>query len=217
MDWQAWHDEYDDPGSRLAQRLRVVQQRIRLALDACPAGPLRLVSLCAGQGRDVLEALDGHPRRGDVLARLVELDPGNSARAEETAGAAGLEQVEVVTADAALTDHYQGMVPADIVVACGVFGNITDEDVERTIATFAQLCRSGGTVIWTRHRRPPDLVPQICRWFEDRGYHREWLSEPGAHYGGVGVHRFTGSPQPLAAGRRMFTFARHDEGQAPVG
>ncbi|WP_220448214.1 hypothetical protein [Nonomuraea diastatica] len=45
MDWQAWHDEYDDPGSRLTQQLRVVRQRIRRALDACPPGPLRLVNL----------------------------------------------------------------------------------------------------------------------------------------------------------------------------
>ncbi|MGP3937879.1 SAM-dependent methyltransferase [Nonomuraea sp. KM88] len=209
MDWQAWHDEYDDPGSRLARRLRVVQQRIRLALYACPPGPLRLVSLCAGQGRDLLEVLDGHPRRDDVLARLVELDPGNTAKAEEKAGAAGLVQVEVITADASLTDHYQGMVPADIVLACGVFGNIAGEDVERTIATFAQLCRAGGTVVWTRHRRPPDLVPQICRWFEERGFHLEWLSEPDAGYG-VGAHRFTGTPQPLVTGERMFTFVGYD-------
>jgi hypothetical protein len=31
--------------------------------------------MCAGQGHDVLGALPDHPRRGDVTARLVELDP----------------------------------------------------------------------------------------------------------------------------------------------
>jgi len=75
-DWRAWHDAYDDPGSSLAQRLGVVQTRIAAALDAAPPGPLRAVSMCAGQGRDLIPVLASHPRGRDVTARLVELDPG---------------------------------------------------------------------------------------------------------------------------------------------
>ncbi|GAA3122282.1 class I SAM-dependent methyltransferase family protein [Nonomuraea salmonea] len=140
MDWLTWHDQYDVPGSYLAQRLHVVQERIRLALDASPPGPLRLISLCSGQGRDVLEVLAEHPRRDDVRARLVELDPHNTAIASEAIASHGLDQVEVLTADAALTDHYQDLTPADIVLVCGVFGNITDEDIERTIDTCPPSC-----------------------------------------------------------------------------
>lgn len=209
MDWRTWHDEYDDPGSWMARRLRAVQEQIRLVLDTSAPGPFRAISLCAGQGRDLLEVLAGYPRRDEVRARLVELDPRNAARAEETARAAGLNQVEVVTADASLTDEYRGMVPADLVLACGVFGNITEEDIERTVDACTQLCRTGGTVIWTRHRGSPDLVPRICEWFETRGFERQWLSDPGAGYG-VGAHRFTGESRPLAPGLRMFTFAGFD-------
>ena len=75
-DWHAWHDAYDDPGSSLAQRLRVVQARIAATLDAAPPGPLRALSMCAGQGRDLIPVLASHPRGRDVTARLVELDPG---------------------------------------------------------------------------------------------------------------------------------------------
>jgi hypothetical protein len=92
---------------------------------------------------------------------------------------------------------------------CGVFGNITDEDVERTVDYCAQLCRAGGTLVWTRHRKPPDLVPQICRWLEARGFGRQWLSEPNAGFG-VGVHRFAGDPQRLSLHQRMFTFRGYD-------
>jgi hypothetical protein len=142
--------------------LRVVQERTRLALDARPPGPLQVISLCAGQGRDLLEVLTDHPRRDDVRARLVELDPRNAAFARDTAEAAGLDQVEMVTGDAALTDHYGDVVPADIVLVCGLFGNITDTDIERTVDSCSRLCATGGTVIWTRHRRTPDRVPLIC-------------------------------------------------------
>jgi len=36
MDWHAWHDGYDKPGTRLARRLAAVQDQIRVALDAAP-------------------------------------------------------------------------------------------------------------------------------------------------------------------------------------
>jgi len=205
VDWRAWHDDYDVPDSPLSRRLRTVQTHVRAALDSARPGPLRVVSGCAGQGRDLLDVLADHPRREDVTARLVELDPRIAALAERTAGSMGLRGVEVVVGDAGLTRQYLGMVPADLVLLCGVFGNITDQDVERTIAHCPQLCGSGATLIWTRHRRAPDLVPQICRWFEEQGFERQWLSDPEERWG-VGVHRFVGQPLPLASNRRMFTF-----------
>jgi hypothetical protein len=113
----------------------------------------------------------------------------------------------VVPGDAALTDQYADLVPADLVLACGIFGNVTDADIRTIIGHCAQLCRPGGTVVWTRHREPPDRVPHIDRWFRDAGFAREWLSDPEERYG-VGAHRFTGQPQPLATGVRMFTFVR---------
>lgn len=210
-DWYEWHEHYGTPGSTLARRLVAVQDRLRHALDTAPPGQLRVVSLCAGQGRDLLEVLAHHPRRDDVTARLVELDVRNATKATHAAAAAGLDQVEVVVGDAALTDQYADLVPADLVLACGIFGNVTDADVRNTITHCPQLCRTGGTVVWTRHREPPDLVPQICQWFSEAGFTLEWLSDQDAGHGGVGAHRYTGEPQPLAADARMFTFAGNDQ------
>jgi hypothetical protein len=209
MDWQKWHDRYDSPDSPLAHRLRLVQDRIRLALDAAPPGPLRVVSLCAGQGRDLLGVLPTHPRREAVRARLVELDPANVAAATETAAALGLPGVEAVTADAALLDHCADLVPADLVLLCGVFGNITDADIERTVDACTQLCAPGARVIWTRHRKAPDRVPLICEWFETRGFTREWLT-PADQTQSVAVHRFTAHPAPLQLGTRVFDFVGYD-------
>jgi hypothetical protein len=206
VDWRNWHDSYDHPDSWMAQRLRVVQQQIKAVLDA-GRGPVRVVSLCAGQGRDLLGVLADHPRRAEVTARLVELDERNAAVAREAA--AGLPGVEVVTGDAASTEHYLGMAPAELVLVCGVFGNITNDDIRRTVGFCTQLCATGGAVIWTRHRDEPDVVPSICQWFEDVGFTRQWLSAPELEFG-VGVHRFLGEPRPLEPGARMFTFVGYD-------
>src|ERR1700735_4931606 len=80
-DWVDWHRDYDDPGSLLSRRGGRVQGHLRAELGRAPAGEVRLISLCAGQGRDVIGVLTGHPRRDDVRARLVELDECNVAPA----------------------------------------------------------------------------------------------------------------------------------------
>ena len=62
-DWLAWHRDYDEPGSLLSRRLELVQGHLHAELEHAPAGGIRLISLCAGQGRDVIGVLAGHPRR----------------------------------------------------------------------------------------------------------------------------------------------------------
>jgi hypothetical protein len=79
-DWVAWHGAYEDPSSSLSARLRRVRYHLSGALDRAPAGPVSVVSLCAGQGRDVIGVLPGHPRRDDVRAVLIEADATNAAR-----------------------------------------------------------------------------------------------------------------------------------------
>jgi hypothetical protein len=53
------------------------------------------VSACAGQGRDVVGALNGHPRAPDVTGRLVEWDEDNVIAAREALLASGLRGIEV--------------------------------------------------------------------------------------------------------------------------
>jgi hypothetical protein len=205
-DWFAWHAPYDIAGSALAVRLELAQGYITTALDEAPPGPIHVVSLCAGQGRDVIGALEDHPRRADVLARLVELDPRNSEVARRSAAEAGLG-VEVVTGDASSSDSYAGAVPAQIVVACGIFGNITDSDIHNFTQLVPMLCDKGATVIWTRHRRQPDLTPSIRRWFAQAGFQELGFDAPSGHpFVGVGSARWKGPAGELRPGETFFTF-----------
>jgi hypothetical protein len=186
-----------------------VQSRIRVALDEAPPGPLRAISVVAGQGRDLIPVLATHPRGADVTARLVEIDPRNTAVARSLAAEAGLSSVDIVTGDAARTDAYAGLLPADLVLLCGLFGNITDEDIRATIVTARSLTRPGGTVVWTRGRFDPDWFEWIASVFEESGFERLFLTEPGPRYG-VGAHRYTGPAEPVPDGT-IFTFVGRDE------
>ncbi len=206
-DWVDWHTQYESPDSWLSRRLVVVQEQLRAALDREPPGEIPLVSLCAGEGRDVVPVVAAHPRREDVRGRLVELDPANARVASESAAEAGLTGIEVVEGDASLTAAYDGAVPARIVLACGVFGNITDEDIRHTIDSLPTLCAPGATVIWTRGNRPPDRRAAVRQWFDERGFEELFFRGKPEEFG-VGVHRLAREPEPFDPGLKLFTFVR---------
>ncbi|HVQ89183.1 MAG TPA: class I SAM-dependent methyltransferase [Actinomycetes bacterium] len=204
--WAQWHRDYDDPRSALAARLEIVVARTRQAIDDAPGARVRLISLCAGQGRDVVAALVGNSRRQAVSGRLVEADAYNCEVARASLVDAGLSAIEVVQGDAALLDAYQDVVPADVLLLCGIFGNISDEDVHYTIQNTSRLCAPGACVIWTRHRAAADLTPQIRDWFAQAGYGEVAFDAPADHWIGVGTHRLQTDPLPFDSGVRLFSF-----------
>lgn len=209
-DWFEWHAPYEQPGSALAFRLAAVQSHILQAIEAAPPGEVRVVSFCAGQGRDLLGVLGPHPRRNDVRARLVELDPRNVAFARQSVTQLGLDdRVEVREGDAADRSAYAGLLPAQLVICCGVFGNVSNEDVHRIVDAMPGFCDRGATLVWTRHRRPPDLTVEVRRWVAEAGFEEIAFTAP-EHLGfvGVGAARWPGEPGGdwAAAGERLFTW-----------
>jgi hypothetical protein len=211
--WVRWHDDYEDPRSSLSRRLKVVDGRVRAAISAAPAGPIRLISMCAGQGRDVVNALNGYPRCSDVSARLVELDLDLVKVARRIAADAGLLDVEVTQGDASLTDAYDDVVPANVALVCGVFGNVSDADIHRTIVELPHLCAMGASVIWTRHRRPPDVTPTIRAWFDEVGFEEIAFDVGDSASFGVGTHRYAGPPARFRPNRQMFSFVGAGSGE----
>jgi hypothetical protein len=208
-DWHAWHQEYDDPSSDLSRRRRSVQQQIGAWLDSRDDEDLRVVSACSGNGLDLLEVLARRPSDGArVRARLIELDDELAGSAESYAAAHGIEGVDVHRTDAGSTDSYVGAVPADLVMMCGVFGNISDDDLLGTVRLLPALCAAGATVIWTRGRLDFDLTPTIRSWFADAGFEEVAMDVPADTGCRVGAHRLVGPPRDLPAGITFFTFTR---------
>lgn len=209
-DWWQWHEIYDESGSPGHQRLLSVQRHIGAVLDARGTGPVRVVSACAGQGRDLLPVLTRRTGPPVVRAWLIEIESRNAAEAQRAVEEARLGEVEVMEADAGTSDAYAEAVPADLLMLCGVFGNISDNDIQTTVSALPSLCAAGATVIWTRHRGEPDLTPTIRRWFADTGFEEQAFDSPGPGAGSfsVGVNRLVVDPQPYERGRRLFSFTR---------
>jgi Methyltransferase domain len=208
-DYLKWHDDaYDDPGSDFSWRLRQVQVYIHQALDHLE-GPVTVISLCAGDGRDVLQVLADRDDSARARTTLIELHPVLAQRARTFAAEAGLTGVTVRSQDAGNTTVYVGSVPADLVIMMGIFGNISDDDVRRTIQTAPQLCRPGATLLWSRGTNGTDQNASVRAWLADAGFteldYREFDQDQGER-AALGSARYDGPLQPFVPGRQLFTF-----------
>jgi hypothetical protein len=112
--------------------------------------------------------------------------------------------------DAGYSDAYTGAVPADLVLLIGIFGNISEADLMRTIKASPQLCASGAMLLWSRGRRDVnDLNDQIRAQFHDAGFAElaydtlDRGSRPA-----VGALRYGGPAVGLVGGQHLFTFTR---------
>jgi len=108
------------------------------------------------------------------------------------------------------------MAPAHVVLLCGIFGNVAEADIRRTVALVPAACAHGAVVVWTRHRRPPDLTGDVRRWFEEAGFEEVGFEAPeGAPFVGVGAARWSGPDGVVVPGIRLFEFT-DDPGEAVV-
>jgi SAM-dependent methyltransferase len=219
-DYQDWHQRYDDPGSGLSWRLERVRHHIADALDRGGGqGPMSALSVCSGDGRDLLGVLAQRSDAERVSAVLMELHPGLAQQARDAVRAAGLNRVEVRTVDASTTDAYDGAAPADVVLLVGIFGNVADDDVWRLIDFAPRLCRPGATLIWSRGRHftrdlpgvtPGDLNDEVRAKFVSAGFtEARYETHNSGSLPAIGVVRYEGPPAELPLeSRPLFTFLR---------
>ena len=175
-------------------------------LDDAPAGRITVISVCAGQGRDLLGVLADHPRKHDVVARLVELDPTNVEVARATAQELGLDGVSVLETDAGTTDAYVGAAPASLVILAGFFTFLDDAEIERLISMLPQLCASGASVVWARGTTGSNNAAHIRELLRRAQFVEVDAKDLGRTPLHVGVARFAGTPVPLEPAVRIFTF-----------
>jgi len=205
-DWHAWYADYDDPASELSRRLAVVRAELAAVL-ADRTGLVTLLSLCAGDGRDTLPVLAAST--ATVSAVLVELDPDLAEAGRREAAALGLD-VDVRTDDAGLVAAWADVVPVDVLMLCGVLGNVSDDDARRILTGAALMLQRGGTMIWTRGSRgsgDEDPSGWLRGLLIEAGWEERSFVRPDDAAYRVGVHTWQGISSGFLADR-LFAFVR---------
>ncbi len=193
--WSHWHRRYrNEP---LKARLGLVRQTLRAALDERPAGKIRLISICAGDGRDILEDVAKHARRNDIVAWLIDSDSRSVARGQAAAAQLGLDwQVRFRQADASSWETYIDIVPADILLMSGFIGRFTFAELAHFVACVPGLCASGADLIWTRHTygNQGTNFPRVRELFRGHQFSERAFALASTNGFAVGWHRFIGTP-----------------------
>jgi Putative methyltransferase len=207
--WSSWPEEaYRN--DRYQQRLAAVQTHLTECLDLAPPGSIRITSLCAGDGRDVIGVVGSHQRRSHVAASLVELNRQSVANGIRQAATAGLEKTaHFINADATLFATYRNVLPADIVMVCGVWGHVPAAERVQFVHALGSLCKPGAAVIWTRGvSQGATRLLEIQSLFAASSWKlvRESVTPDGKW--AVVTNRYGGPQQTLPEDGQMFHFRR---------
>lgn len=207
-DWVEWHKHYDTADSSLNQRLVLVQSAIRQCLPQ-QRDVYTILDICAGDGRDLIEVLSNYEHKDSLRGVLVELDSQLVNEMQVRAQTANIPpSLNIIQDDASQTHTYKDSIPADLILLCGVFGNISNDDIAKTIQNLPKFCKRGTRVIWTLNRRAPDRTDEIRDLFHANGFDEaNFVSTNDATYG-VGVHTFTAPTPAMGDNVTMFSFLK---------
>jgi hypothetical protein len=186
-----------------------LREQIAAAAAKGTGKSLHLVSICAGDGRDVIGTFAAFDARQDVHATLIESHPALVTRGQAAVDQLGLAgRITFRCADATQSSTYVDMRPAQIIVLCGVFGNLKERDVQRLIAALPSLCARDASVIWTRTLVDDgEKATQIIRkCFVAADFTEEVLVRTPLGFFAVGTHAFRGVRRPLPAHSTLFEF-----------
>jgi hypothetical protein len=211
-DWVRWPERaYRNESYR--SRLRTVQDHVAECIDAVDSGSVQIISICAGDGRDVIDVVRSHRRRDDVRACLIELDEGSVAAGRKRASSAGLQQqVTFVAGDATDLASYQGHVPCDIAIVCGVWGHVPPAERENLVVGLASILRPGGLVVWTRGvGEDLSRANEIRMHFNAPTWEESRMTVTPDGQWAVVTERYRGGAAVVPANGRMFEF-RADAG-----
>ena len=207
-DYVKWHDKYADPKSAMSSRLRMIQAILTEVLATNPQ-PLRLLSLCAGDARDILGVLGQRPQDVKrVTGRMIEIEPDLVAAARGRIALIG-SPLEIIEGDASDPQNLVGQIPAEIVLLIGVLGNISDEDDDYMAKIMASFCAPGAVLLWTRAHHETETLARIQGTLALSGFtdQRFWPVPNGTF--GLGVARWPDQPAPpLPMDRKLFTFIK---------
>jgi hypothetical protein len=211
MNWKEWHSQYDRC-EVMQSRLATVRQTIEQCLRLLPPGRQRILSVCAGDGRDIIPLIAQSPRRSDFRGVLVEQDAALVKAGQELIDAHELGRyLTFLQADATAPAIYAERIPCDLVLAAGVFGNLLPRDFDMFVRALGAFLKTDGYLVWTRNRVVSNghrEIPRIRQTLQSHGFVECYHHDITDYI--VACHQYQHETLPLPD-TKLFTFTPFSE------
>ena len=166
MTWNDWHmQEYNNVASTPYQRNQIVQEYIKDFIS--DKEELVIVSMGAGQGRDILPLLHNNITH---TVYLIDTEQKCLNYAEEYSLFNKIDNVHLINEDAFVLKTYNDIPKADLIIFCGMLNNVNEDDVNKFAKYTTLLLKDGGEIIWSRRTYDNDYNKELRAIFTNNGY-----------------------------------------------
>jgi cyclopropane fatty-acyl-phospholipid synthase-like methyltransferase len=178
----------------LRNRRRLAAALLGRLIDECPTRPVHVLSLGAGAGHIITDAMGA--AAADSHATLVDLNPDAFAHGRELAAAAGLaERVRFVRGDVRNVEELVHE-PPDVVTMIGLCEYLTDAQITAAVEAVSRVMPRGAPIVYNSISKRHGTDRFFRRVFGLHMAHRS-PAELEAPMRGAGFADFVSLPEPL--------------------
>lgn len=168
--WTEWHENaYNNTNSLAYQRTEIVKNLINKYLYEINKNVV-IVSIGAGQGRDILSVLKERKDNNRIFTYLIDTDMECLDYAKNYAEKNNIINVNVVNIDGSLTENYKDIPKADLIIFCGMMNQKNTEEVKSLANNMKFLCNEDAQIIWSRHGYDEDYSTSFRNVFNENFY-----------------------------------------------
>ena len=207
MDWNDWHNHYDDLDSELSKRLGKVKEHIKNIL--LETENPTVLNICSGQGKDILESMLELDKDAEVFLIDTNIDALNSGI--NFAKKNNIGTITFINEDASHTSTYKkyDIPKSNIVLACGLFGHLNEDDSYTLVDFLKTQIKINGTVIWTKNIEN-DSISNLRKYFINNNFKEINYFGPEGSPWAVVCNQYVGEEFDLNKEYKIFNFIDRD-------
>lgn len=207
MDWHTWNDHYDNADSELSKRLNKVKEYLKNTLLNIEIPTV--LNICSGQGKDILESMVELDKDAEVY--LIDTNTNSLNAAINFAKTNNIGTITFINEDASHTSTYKkyDIPKSNIVLACGLFGHLNQEDSYGLVDFLKTQIKANGTVIWTKNIEN-DSISNLRKYFIDNNFEEISYFGPEGSPWAVVCNKYIGEEFDLSKEYKIFNFIDRD-------
>lgn len=200
IDWSKWNLFYEDKITTQYHRLIAIKQYIKNILLSEENNTV--LNICSGESRDILQTLV-ELEMLDVPVYSIDTHTNSINNSMLYANEHNLLNYNAICEDASLSDTYiEYNVPrSKLIILSGVFGMLSDIEINRLLKSLPMFIKNDGYVVWTVTYARLDSIKEIMK---ENNFLISDITITSDNKSAIGVSIFIGDESELLQNQVIF-------------